>query len=97
MTQELSEIYKGLTPKMRCALTTGSHTGYTCAGMRATLRALMRRGLIASDDRWTPLGWAVVLWIVANEPVWNPAYFKTPDDVHAEALALNDARESGGR
>jgi hypothetical protein len=92
MAQELHEIYKSMTPKMYSALTTGSHTGYTCIGKMVTLKALRRRGLIAADNRWTKLGWAMVLWIVATEPGWNPAYFKLPQDVHVEALAENEAR-----
>jgi hypothetical protein len=92
MSNELQEIRKSMTGKMYCALTTGSHVGYTCIGQRVTLNALRRRGLIADDNRWTRLGWAMVLWIVATEPGWNPAYFKLPQDVHTEALAEDASR-----
>lgn len=92
MTEDLNEIIKGLTPKMRSALTTGSATGHTCIGKIVTLKALMRRGLIAPDRRWTPLGWATVLWIVATESGWNLAHFPLPQDVHAQALSMNETR-----
>lgn len=89
---ELHEIVNSLTPKMRSALMTGSATGYTCIGKMVTLKALMRRGLVAPDRRWTKRGWAAVLWIAANEPGWNLAYFKTPQDVHQEALDEHSSR-----
>lgn len=92
MNQDLCKIADGLTSKMRCALMTGSASGYTCIGKKVTLKALKRRGLIADDNRWTNLGWAMALWIVATEPGWNPAYFKLPQDVHVEALTEDSER-----
>lgn len=98
MERDLATIRKGMTNAMRSALMTGSHFGYTTIGKKVTIKALRRRGLVAHDNRWTKLGWAVALWIVATEPGWNPDYFKLPQDIHAEALvedaARNDTRRS---
>ncbi len=92
MEQDLAAIRKSMTDAMRIALMTGSHTGYTAIGKKVTIKALHRRGLVAGDNRWTSLGWAMALWIVATEPGWNPAYFKLPQDVHAEALLEDTLR-----
>lgn len=96
MEHDLATIRKGMTDAMRSALMTGSHSGYTTIGKRVTIKALHRRGLVARDNRWTKLGWAMALWIVATEPGWNPARFELPQDVHAKAL-LEDAIRNDAR
>lgn len=81
-----------LTAHMRSAMATGDHYGRTVIGKKVTRNALYGRGLIDGMNRWTALGWAVVLLFVSEEPGWSLSHFKTPDDVHAEALAEDAER-----
>lgn len=75
-----------LTRHMRSAMVTGNHYGTRVIGKTVTRSALRNRGLIDDANMWTALGWAVVLLFVSEEPGWNADYFRTVDDVHAEAL-----------
>lgn len=87
MEQEPRNIAASMTGRMKCTLLTGSSDGTRVIGQTVTRKALRARDLIDDSNRWTSLGWAVALWIANNEPGWNPAHFRSVDEVHAEALA----------
>lgn len=80
------QIVKGMTPRMRSTLMTGGTDGRRVIGAAVTRNALRARGLVGSDQRWTADGWRVALWLVNNEPGWNPAYVKTIDELHQLAV-----------
>lgn len=80
------QIADSLTGHMRSAMVTGNAYGTRVIGKMVTRNALRSRGLIDDANMWTALGWAVVLRFVTEDAGWNPDHFKTPDQIHAEAL-----------
>jgi hypothetical protein len=84
-----------LTGHMRNVMVTGNHYGTRVIGKTVTRNALRSRGMIDDSNMWTALGWAVVLLFVNEEPGWNANFFKTVDELHAEAL-VEDAQRGRG-
>lgn len=95
--QDLTTVAGTMTERMLGVLMSGNHYGTTVIGQKVTINALRSRGLIGKDNRWTGLGWAVALHSATVDRGWNPGYFKTLDDVHAEAIEEDARRELIGK